>query len=67
MNSMTREEAIKKAKAKLECLKRSSSGLSDRCNHDCDDCSLCYEQGNVGEQKEWLEIAIDDMEIVQSL
>jgi hypothetical protein len=59
---MNRENALKMAKAKLECIERASSGLENHCNHDCDDCSLCYEQGNVGEQKECLKILISILE-----
>ena len=56
---MTNEQAKKMLKAKLECLKRETSG-TDFCNHtNCDDCSLCYEQGNMGEQKEALDMAIE--------
>lgn len=56
---MTREEAIKMAKADLKCMKRDTSGQDEMCNsHKCDECSLNYERGNIGEQKEWLRLAI---------
>lgn len=56
---MTNEQAKKMLKAKLECLKRETSGTDFDCNNNnCDECSLCYEQGNMGEQKEALEMAI---------
>lgn len=56
---MTIEEAKKMLKAKLECLKRETSGTDIDCNHrNCDECNLCYEQGNMGEQKEALDMAI---------
>ena len=56
---MTNEQAKKMLKAKLECLKRKTSGTDFDCNNsNCDDCSLCYEQGNMGEQKDALDIAI---------
>ena len=56
---MTREDAKKMLKAKLECLKRETSGTDIDCNNkNCDECNLCYEQGNMGEQKEALELAI---------
>ena len=59
---MTREEAIRMAKAKLKCLEASASCLSEVCNNDCDNCSLTYEQGNMGEQKEWLKMLITAFE-----
>ena len=50
-------------KAKLECLKRETSGTDFDCNNsNCDECSLCYEQGNMGEQKEALDMAIKALE-----
>lgn len=56
---MTIEEAKKMLKAKLECLKNETSGINYDCNMRlCDGCSLNYEQGNMGEQKEALELAI---------
>ena len=56
---MTNEQAKKMLKAKLECLKRETSGTDFDCNNsNCDECSLCYEQGNMGEQKEALDMAI---------
>ena len=60
---MNNEEAKKKLKAKLECLKRETSGTDIDCNRrNCDECSLCYEQGNMGEQKEALDMAIEALE-----
>lgn len=60
---MTREEAIKMAKADLKCMKRDTSGQDEMCNsHKCDECSLNYERGNIGEQKEWLRLAIKALE-----
>lgn len=59
---MTNEQAVNMLNAKLECLKLETSG-TDFCNHtNCDDCSLCYEQGNVEEQKETLDMAIQALE-----
>lgn len=50
-------------KAKLECLKREVSGKDIDCNcRRCDECGLCYAQGNIGEQIEALEIAIQILE-----
>ena len=60
---MTNEDAKKMLKAKLECLKRETSGTDIDCNcKNCDECNLCYEQGNMGEQKEALELAIKALE-----
>ena len=60
---MTREDAKKMLKAKLECLKRETSGTDIDCNcKNCDECNLCYEQGNMGEQKEALDMAIKALE-----
>lgn len=56
---MTPQEAKKMLKAKLECLKNETSGINHDCNMRlCDGCSLNYEQGNMGEQKEALQMAI---------
>ena len=60
---MTNEQAKKLIKAKLECLKRETSGTDFDCNaSNCDECPLCYEQGNMGEQKEALDLAIKALE-----
>ena len=60
---MTNEEAKKMLKAKLECLKNETSGINHDCNMRlCDGCSLNYEQGNMGEQKEALDMAIKALE-----
>lgn len=56
---MTKEKASKMAKAALECMERDVSGCDETCNsHKCDECALNYEKGNMGEQKEWLRLAI---------
>ena len=60
---MTREEAIKMMKAKLECMTREISGTDYDCNNrSCDDCRFNYAQGNMGEQKEWMKMAIKALE-----
>lgn len=60
---MTNEQAKKMLKAKLECLKRETSGTDIDCNcRNCDECNLCYEQGNMGEQKEALDMVIKALE-----
>ena len=58
---MTREEATNMLKAKLECYKRQTSETDFDCDI-CDKCSLCYEQGNMGQQKEALDMAIKALE-----
>ena len=60
---MNKEEAIKMIKAKLECMTRDVSGRDDDCNNRrCGECPLNYEQGNMGEQKEWLRMSIEALE-----
>ncbi len=60
---MTSEQAIKMAKADLKCMERDTSGQDEMCNsHRCDECSLNYERGNIGEQKEWLRMVIKALE-----
>ena len=60
---MTREEAIRMAKADLKCMERDVSGRDEMCNsHKCDECNLNYERGNIGDQKEWLRMAINVLE-----
>ena len=60
---MTREEAIKMLTAKAECMTRDTSGMDEDCNsHNCGECNLCYEQGNMGEQIEYLHMAIKALE-----
>lgn len=60
---MTRECAIRMLKAKLKCMELEISGTTPTCNNrDCDVCRLNYEQGNMGEQKECLRLAIKALE-----
>lgn len=60
---MTNQEAIEMMKAKLECMTRDVSGRDQACNaKKCDECDLCYAQGNMGEQKEWLRMGIEALE-----
>lgn len=60
---MTSEETIKMLTAKVECMKRESSGIDQDCNYrNCDECKLCYEQGTVGEQREALQMAISALQ-----
>ena len=65
---MTNAEAIKMAKADLKCMERDTSGQDEMCNsHKCDECSLNYERGNMGEQKEWLRMAIQSLEQINKI
>ena len=60
---MTNEQAKKILIAKLECLKRETSGTDFVCNNsNCDECPLCYEQGNMGDQKKAFDLAIKALE-----
>lgn len=60
---MTNEEAKKMLEAKLKCLIAETSGTNHDCNMRlCDGCSLNYEQGNMGEQKQALDMAIKALE-----
>lgn len=56
-------KAIKMIKAKLNCMTREVSGIDQDCNNGvCSECSLNYEQGNMGEQKEWLRMSVEALE-----
>ena len=56
------DDCIKMLIAKEKCMKRETSGIDTDCNsHNCDNCSLCYEQGTMGEQKMALLFAVDAM------
>ena len=60
---MTNEKAKNMLVAKLICLTRETSGTDVECNsHNCENCGLNYEQGNMGEQKEALDMAIKAFE-----
>ena len=60
---MTNQEAVNMLKAKIECMKRETSGIDSDCNDRyCDNCDLCYAQGTMGEQKEALRMAIDALQ-----
>lgn len=65
---MAIDKAIKMLIAKEKCMERETSGIDTDCNnHNCDNCDLCYEQGNMGEQKETLKYAIETMRKYQQL
>jgi len=51
---MTRKEAIEMLHSQLECITRSISG----CDEVCEECSLNYDQGNMGEHREYLRMSI---------
>lgn len=59
---MTREEAIKMLKAKRHCIELDTRGVRDCNEQNCDNCSYNYEQGNMGEQKQALDMAIKALE-----
>ena len=59
---MTIDDCIKMLIAKEKCMERETGGTDTDCNfHNCDDCSLCYEQGTMREQKMALLFAVDAM------
>lgn len=65
---MTIDDCINKLIAKEKCMERETSGTDTDCNYNnCLDCSLCYEQGRIEEQKEALIFAIDTMHKYQQL
>lgn len=65
---MTNEEAKKKLEAKLVCFNNDISGINYGCNMQlCDGCSLNYEQGNMGEQKDALYLAIKALEVTEQV
>lgn len=60
---MTNEEAVKMLKAKRKCLIQDVSGVFDDCNRRlCNECYLNYEQGNMGQQAEYLRMCIEALE-----
>lgn len=61
MSGMTREEAKGFVQGKLDCMNRCDV-FDCKGTDDCDGCEYCYSQGNFGEQKKALEMAIADME-----
>lgn len=59
---MTREEAVKMLRAKLYCIELDTRGARDCNEQNCDNCPYNYEQGNMGEQKQALDMAIKALE-----
>ena len=60
---MTNKEAVKMLKAKRYCMELETSGTEGDCNEqNCDNCPYNYEQGNMGEQIQALDMAIKALE-----
>lgn len=60
---MTENEAIEKLRAYHKCQKMQVKGIYEDCNARlCDNCDLCYAQGNTGEHIKSIEIAIQTLE-----
>ena len=60
---MTESEAIEKLRAYHKCQRLQVKGIYEDCNEKlCDNCDLCYAQGNAGEHIKSIEIAINALE-----
>ena len=60
---MTESEAIEKLRAYHKCQRLQVKGIYEDCNEKlCDNCDLCYAQGNAGEHIKSIEIAIQALE-----
>lgn len=60
---MTKSEAIEKLRAYHKCQRLQVKGIYEDCNEKlCDNCDLCYAQGNTGEHIKSIEIAIQALE-----
>ena len=60
---MKLKEAITKVKARIKCDELSLKGDYNQCNDEiCDECDLCYEQGNMGERLEALKEVVSAAE-----
>ena len=60
---MNNSEVLEKLKAYLKCQKRQVKGIYEDCNENlCDNCDLCYAQGNAGEHIEAVEVAVQAFE-----
>ena len=60
---MELKEALKKVKARIKCEENEILGNYEECNKDkCEGCSLCYEQGNMGERREALKVVVSAAE-----
>ena len=52
------DEVVQVLEAMIECRKRMIDSNSHCSFPECDDCSLCYEQGTIGMQLESLKEAV---------
>ena len=60
---MKTSEAIEKLRAYHKCQRLQVKGIYEDCNEKlCDNCDLCYAQGNAGEHIKSIEIAIQALE-----
>lgn len=67
MEEISREDAIKFLKAHSECEKKKVKGICEECNEElCDNCDLCYAQGNCGEHIKATDKAIRTIRDLQS-
>jgi len=65
---ITTQKAIAMLTAKIECLRRESSGTDFDCNfHNCYKCDLNYEQGTAGEYIEALKMAVYVLDAVERI
>lgn len=61
--SMTESEALNMIQAKLTCMELYDlSCIEKGCDRKCENCEYNYAQGNNGEQKEALKVAIQALE-----
>mgnify|MGYP003553411757 CR=1 FL=1 len=66
--SMTESETLGMLRAKLTCMELEDLACIEKgCDKDCDNCNYCYEQGNRGQSKEALSVAISALEEVQKI
>ena len=60
---MTESEAIEKLRAYHKCHRLQVKGIYEDCNEKlCDNCDVCYAQGNTGEHIESVKVAIKALE-----
>lgn len=60
---MTEREAKEKLRAYHKCQRLQVKGIYEDCNEKlCDNCDLCYAQGNAGEHIKSIEVAINALE-----
>lgn len=60
---MIESEAIERLRAYHKCQRLQVKGIYEDCNESlCDNCDLCYAQGNTGEHIKSIEIAIQALE-----